>query len=150
MCHLKILCTNQSYFKMLSFMILFHKNIQNSKWRTVFSYWLIDWILSCRWLWCTGWGKSRFTVWVCKTQSLFLYYLWIIVLFSIQTTVNLLLPHLVHILVMQVTLTSFNFICFNVNMTRLIFENLSYLFILGLIFISWVRLVSHVETGGRM
>ena len=40
----------------------------------------------------TGWGKSRFTV--VSLQSLFLYYyLLITVLFSIWTSVNLLLPH---------------------------------------------------------
>ena len=35
-------------------------------------------------------------MWVCETQRLFLYYKWIIVLFSIQTTVNLLLCCSVH------------------------------------------------------
>ena len=42
--------------------------------------------------WYTGWGKSKFIV-VSTQNSLFLYYLLMIVLFSIQTAINLLLPH---------------------------------------------------------
>ena len=45
----------------------------------------------------TGWAKVGVQLWVCKTQSSFVYYYWlIIVLFSIWTTVNLLLPHPVY------------------------------------------------------
>ena len=45
-----------------------------------------------------GWGKSRFTVLSMWNKSLFLYYyLFITILFSIQTTVTLLLPHPVFI-----------------------------------------------------
>ena len=46
----------------------------------------------------TGWGKSRFAVVVRETESLFLYYLFIIELFSLRTTVNLLLLHSVYLL----------------------------------------------------
>ena len=81
------------------------KNLQNCKLKkvgivlsfSVDSNWLCsnrEWI-QCFSILCiryTGWGKSRFTV-VSTGNNLFLYnYLLIIVLFSIQTTVNLLLP----------------------------------------------------------
>ena len=45
----------------------------------------------------TGWGKSSFTIVNTQTFILMLLFL-IIVLFSIQTTVNLLLPHPVYYL----------------------------------------------------
>lgn len=46
------------------------------------------------WPYFIGWGKSQFKVEICKTQSLFpCSYLLIIVLFSIWSTVNPLLPH---------------------------------------------------------
>ena len=44
----------------------------------------------------TGWDKSRFTIAFTK-QSLFLYYCLSVIVFSIQITINLLLPHSVHV-----------------------------------------------------
>ena len=52
------------------------------------------------WVQHTGWGKSRFTV-VSTRKSLFLYYL-LIVLFSIQTTVNVLVAHPVYFWISEI------------------------------------------------